>query len=58
MATKRFHLDWDTALSSSLGTVVVRFDGRGSGNQGLKLLHEVHHQLGSLDIKDHIALMQ
>ncbi|XP_066470740.1 inactive dipeptidyl peptidase 10-like [Tiliqua scincoides] len=58
VATERFHLDWDTALSSSLGAVVVRFDGRGSGNQGLKLLHEVHHQLGSLDIKDHIALMQ
>ncbi|XP_053155732.1 inactive dipeptidyl peptidase 10-like isoform X3 [Hemicordylus capensis] len=58
LATEEFHLDWDTVLSSSLGAVVVRFDGRGSGNQGLKLLHEVNHQLGSLDIKDHITLMQ
>ncbi|XP_060108070.1 inactive dipeptidyl peptidase 10-like [Heteronotia binoei] len=57
-ATEEFHLDWDTALSSSLGAVVVQFDGRGSGNQGLKLLHEVNHQLGYLDIKDHIMLLQ
>ncbi|XP_054831748.1 inactive dipeptidyl peptidase 10-like [Eublepharis macularius] len=57
-ATEEFHLDWDTALSSSMGAVVVQFDGRGSGNQGLKLLHEVNRQLGSLDIKDHVVLMQ
>ncbi|XP_062827006.1 inactive dipeptidyl peptidase 10 isoform X2 [Anolis carolinensis] len=58
LATEEFHLDWDTVLSSYLGAVVVRFDGRGSGNQGLKLLHEASHHLGSLDLKDHIALMQ
>ncbi|XP_061477723.1 inactive dipeptidyl peptidase 10-like [Rhineura floridana] len=58
LATEEFHLDWDTILSSSLGAVVIQFDGRGSGNQGLKLLHEVSHQLGSLDVKDHVALMQ
>uniref|UniRef100_A0ACB8ELE8 Uncharacterized protein n=1 Tax=Sphaerodactylus townsendi TaxID=933632 RepID=A0ACB8ELE8_9SAUR len=57
-ATEEFRLDWDTALSSSLGAVVVQFDGRGSGNQGLKLLHELNRQLGSLDIKDHVTLMQ
>ncbi|XP_077184682.1 inactive dipeptidyl peptidase 10-like isoform X2 [Paroedura picta] len=57
-ATEEFHLDWDTVLSSSLGAVVVQFDGRGSGNQGLKLLHEVNRQLGYLDIKDHVTLMQ
>lgn len=58
LATEEFHFDWDTILSSSLGVVLVRFDGRGSGNQGLKLLHEVSRQLGSMDIKDHVALMQ
>ncbi|KAL8163655.1 UNVERIFIED_CONTAM: hypothetical protein K2H54_032475 [Gekko kuhli] len=57
-ATEEFRLDWDTTLSSSLGAVVVQFDGRGSGNQGLKLLHEVSRQLGYLDIKDHVTLMQ
>uniref|UniRef100_A0A6J0T3M2 Inactive dipeptidyl peptidase 10-like n=1 Tax=Pogona vitticeps TaxID=103695 RepID=A0A6J0T3M2_9SAUR len=58
MATEKFQLNWDTVLSSSLGVVLVRFDGRGSGNQGLKLLYEVSRQLGSMDLKDHIALMQ
>ncbi|KAH0629178.1 hypothetical protein JD844_011048 [Phrynosoma platyrhinos] len=58
VATEEFQLDWDTVLSSYLGSVVVQFDGRGSGNQGLKLLHEVSHQLGSLDVKDYVALMQ
>ncbi|XP_042310089.1 inactive dipeptidyl peptidase 10-like [Sceloporus undulatus] len=57
-ATEEFHLDWDTVLSSSLGAVVVQFDGRGSGNKGLKLLHEISHHLGSLDMKDHVALMK
>ncbi|XP_062977522.1 inactive dipeptidyl peptidase 10-like [Elgaria multicarinata webbii] len=50
LTTEEFLLDWDTVLSSSLGAVVVRFDGRGSGNQGLKLLHKVN-------ILKHIALM-
>ncbi|XP_032998543.1 inactive dipeptidyl peptidase 10-like [Lacerta agilis] len=58
LATEEFHLDWDTVLSSSLGAVVVQFDARGSRNQGLKLLHEVSRQLGSLDVKDHVALMR
>lgn len=58
LATEEFQLDWDTVLSSSLGAVVIRFDGRGSGNQGLQLLHEINRQLGSLDTKDHIALMR
>ncbi|XP_028565940.2 inactive dipeptidyl peptidase 10-like isoform X2 [Podarcis muralis] len=58
LATEEFHLDWDTVLSSSLGAVVIQFDARGSRNQGLKLLHEVNRQLGSLDVKDHVALMR
>ncbi|XP_060128028.1 dipeptidyl aminopeptidase-like protein 6 isoform X3 [Zootoca vivipara] len=58
LATEEFHLDWDTVLSSSLGAVVVQFDARGSRNQGLKLLHEVSRQLGSLDVKDHVTLMR
>uniref|UniRef100_A0A8D2J0F6 Dipeptidylpeptidase IV N-terminal domain-containing protein n=1 Tax=Varanus komodoensis TaxID=61221 RepID=A0A8D2J0F6_VARKO len=57
MATEEFHLGWDTVLASSLGAVVVRFDGWGPGNQGLKLLHKVNHRLGYLDVMNHIVLL-
>ncbi|XP_044277849.1 inactive dipeptidyl peptidase 10-like isoform X2 [Varanus komodoensis] len=58
MATEEFHLGWDTVLASSLGAVVVRFDGWGPGNQGLKLLHKVNHRLGYLDVMNHIVLLE
>ncbi|XP_053464738.1 dipeptidyl aminopeptidase-like protein 6 isoform X2 [Nycticebus coucang] len=49
---ERFEVSWETVMVSSHGAVVVRCDGRGSGFQGTKLLHEVRRRLGSLEEKD------
>ncbi|XP_077176396.1 inactive dipeptidyl peptidase 10 isoform X3 [Paroedura picta] len=38
--------------------VSARFDGRGSGFQGLKILQEVHRSLGSVEVKDQIAAVE
>ncbi|XP_029452679.1 inactive dipeptidyl peptidase 10-like [Rhinatrema bivittatum] len=56
--TEEFLLTWDTVLVSSLEVITARFDGRGSKNQGRKLLQEINHKLGSLDVKDHITLIE
>ncbi|XP_012509608.1 PREDICTED: dipeptidyl aminopeptidase-like protein 6 isoform X1 [Propithecus coquereli] len=49
---ERFEVSWETALVSTQEAVLVRCDGRGSGFQGTKLLHEVRRRLGSLEEKD------
>uniref|UniRef100_UPI00398E9326 inactive dipeptidyl peptidase 10-like n=2 Tax=Pristiophorus japonicus TaxID=55135 RepID=UPI00398E9326 len=51
----RFSLDWEAVMAASLGTVVARLDGRGSGYQGLRLQHQVRRRLGSLEVKDQLA---
>ncbi|KAK0152510.1 Inactive dipeptidyl peptidase 10 [Merluccius polli] len=54
----RFLLDWDSVLVSSEGVIVVRLDGRGSGFQGQRVLHEVHHRLGTVEVQDQIAAVE
>ncbi|XP_045420579.1 dipeptidyl aminopeptidase-like protein 6 isoform X2 [Lemur catta] len=49
---ERFEVSWETALVSTQEAVLVRCDGRGSGFQGTKLLHEVRRRLGSLEEED------
>ncbi|XP_064408382.1 inactive dipeptidyl peptidase 10 [Latimeria chalumnae] len=56
--TEEFSLCWDTVLVSSFGAIVARLDGRGTGHQGLRLLHEVNRKLGSLEVKDHVAALE
>lgn len=55
---EKFEVTWETVLVSSHGAVVVKCDGRGSGFQGTKLLHEVKHKLGSLEKKDQIEAVR
>ncbi|KAF6113512.1 dipeptidyl peptidase like 10 [Phyllostomus discolor] len=38
--------------------IIARFDGRGSGFQGLKILQEIHQRLGSVEVKDQIAAVK
>ncbi|MFT7809592.1 dipeptidyl aminopeptidase-like protein 6 isoform X1 [Arapaima gigas] len=57
MVTEQFQLDWATVLVSSFGTVVVRFDGRGSGFQGTNLLHKVQQRLGVFEEKDQMEAL-
>uniref|UniRef100_A0A3B5PU05 Dipeptidyl peptidase like 10 n=1 Tax=Xiphophorus maculatus TaxID=8083 RepID=A0A3B5PU05_XIPMA len=53
--SERFSLGWDSVLVSSDGVIVARLDGRGSGFQGQRILHEVHQRLGTVDVLDQIA---
>ncbi|XP_072268686.1 A-type potassium channel modulatory protein DPP6 isoform X1 [Pyxicephalus adspersus] len=50
--SEKFEIDWTTVLVSSYSAIVVKFDGRGSGFQGTKLLHEVRKGLGSFQERD------
>uniref|UniRef100_A0A667ZRK7 Dipeptidyl peptidase like 10 n=1 Tax=Myripristis murdjan TaxID=586833 RepID=A0A667ZRK7_9TELE len=54
----RFVLNWDSVLVSSDKVIVARLDGRGSGFQGQRILHEVHQQLGTVEVQDHIAALE
>uniref|UniRef100_A0A3B4TQ32 Dipeptidyl peptidase like 10 n=1 Tax=Seriola dumerili TaxID=41447 RepID=A0A3B4TQ32_SERDU len=54
----RFSLSWDSVLVSSDSVIVARLDGRGSGFQGQRILHEVHQRLGSVDVQDQIAAVE
>ncbi|XP_075706314.1 inactive dipeptidyl peptidase 10-like [Rhinoderma darwinii] len=56
--TEEFSLGWESVLVSSFQIIVAHFDGRGSKNQGLNLLHEIDRKIGSVDVKDYIPLMQ
>ncbi|KAI3356568.1 hypothetical protein L3Q82_017769, partial [Scortum barcoo] len=54
----RFSLSWDSVLVSSDNVIVARLDGRGSGFQGQRILHEVHQRLGTVDVQDQIAALE
>ncbi|KAF3695170.1 Inactive dipeptidyl peptidase 10 Dipeptidyl peptidase IV-related protein 3 [Channa argus] len=54
----RFSLSWDSVLVSSDNVIVARLDGRGSGFQGQRILHEVHQRLGTVDVQDQIAAIE
>ncbi|PNJ31193.1 DPP6 isoform 10 [Pongo abelii] len=55
---EKFEVSWETVMISSYGTVVVKCDGRGSGFQGTKLLHEVRRRLGLLEEKDQMEAVR
>ncbi|XP_058478976.1 inactive dipeptidyl peptidase 10-like [Solea solea] len=53
-----FSLSWDTVLVSSDKVIVARLDGRGSGFQGQRILHELHGSLGTVDVQDQITVVE
>ncbi|XP_061782346.1 inactive dipeptidyl peptidase 10-like isoform X2 [Nerophis lumbriciformis] len=53
-----FSLGWDSVLVSTDNVIVARLDGRGSGFQGQRVLHEVHQRLGTVDVQDQIAAVE
>ena len=55
---EKFAVTWETVIVSSHGAVVVKCDGRGSGFQGTRLLHEVRRRLGSLEEKDQMEAVR
>ncbi|XP_056391349.1 dipeptidyl peptidase 4-like isoform X2 [Hyla sarda] len=50
-----FRLNWATYLASTEKIIVASFDGRGSGYQGDKILHELYRKLGTVEVEDQIA---
>ncbi|KAF6113513.1 dipeptidyl peptidase like 10 [Phyllostomus discolor] len=42
--TDKFRIDWDSVLVDTDNIIIARFDGRGSGFQGLKILQEIHQR--------------
>uniref|UniRef100_A0A2K6ENI0 Dipeptidyl peptidase like 10 n=1 Tax=Propithecus coquereli TaxID=379532 RepID=A0A2K6ENI0_PROCO len=58
LVNDKFHIDWDSVLVDTDNVIVARFDGRGSGFQGLKILQEIHRKLGSVELKDQIAAVK
>ncbi|XP_075385648.1 inactive dipeptidyl peptidase 10 isoform X1 [Tenrec ecaudatus] len=58
LVTDKFHIDWDSVLVDSDNVIVARFDGRGSGFRGLKILQEIHRRIGSVDVKDQVTALR
>lgn len=53
--TEEFKLDWSTYLTSSENVIYASIDGRGSSGRGLRFMHAVHRQLGTVEVQDQIA---
>lgn len=58
IVTERFEVTWESVMVSSHNAIVLKFDGRGSGFQGTKLLHEVKRRLGFLEEKDQLEAVR
>ncbi|XP_060945041.1 inactive dipeptidyl peptidase 10-like [Limanda limanda] len=56
--SERFSLGWESVLVSSDKVIVARLDGRGSGSQGQRVLHQVHMGLGTVDVQDQITALE
>ncbi|OAP54771.1 hypothetical protein AYL99_11219 [Fonsecaea erecta] len=55
MVNRRFHVDFQSYIASSLGYIVVTVDGRGTGFIGRKARTIVRNELGSYEAHDQIA---
>ncbi|XP_053327006.1 dipeptidyl peptidase 4-like [Spea bombifrons] len=53
-----FRLNWATYLASTEKIIVASFDGRGSGYQGDKIMHQLNHRLGTVEVEDQIAAVR
>uniref|UniRef100_A0A8C8JLI5 Dipeptidyl-peptidase 6b n=1 Tax=Oncorhynchus tshawytscha TaxID=74940 RepID=A0A8C8JLI5_ONCTS len=58
MVTEQFRVDWATVLVSSYSTIVIRFDGHGSGFQGTNLLHRIRRKLGVIEERDQMEALR
>ncbi|XP_056226550.1 dipeptidyl peptidase 4-like isoform X3 [Seriola aureovittata] len=50
-----YRVSWATYLASTEKIIVASFDGRGSGFQGDKLMHEIYKRLGTFEVEDQIT---
>ncbi|XP_076160555.1 dipeptidyl peptidase 10 isoform X2 [Ptiloglossa arizonensis] len=58
LVTEVFKIDWNTYLASRKNMIVAQIDGRGSGGQGYKFLHEVYYRLGSVEVADQLEVTE
>ncbi|GFU47836.1 inactive dipeptidyl peptidase 10 [Nephila pilipes] len=56
LVTAEFQLHWGSYLSSRRNHIYAWIDGRGSGSQGDKMMHEVYYRLGSVEVEDQIEV--
>ncbi|KAM3857129.1 dipeptidyl peptidase 4-like [Diretmus argenteus] len=54
-ADYRYRVSWSTYLASTEKVIVASFDGRGSGYQGDKIMHEIYKRLGTYEVEDQIT---
>ncbi|XP_049610929.1 dipeptidyl peptidase 4-like [Syngnathus scovelli] len=50
-----YRVSWSTYLASTEKIIVASFDGRGSGYQGDKIMHELYKRLGTYEVEDQIT---
>lgn len=53
---ERFKVNWGYYLATNKNVIYGAIDGRGSGFKGDKILHELYHKLGSVEVEDQIAV--
>lgn len=58
LVTEMFKIDWNTYLASRKNMIIAQIDGRGSGGQGYKFLHEVYYRLGSVEVADQLEVTE
>ncbi|XP_076313110.1 prolyl endopeptidase FAP-like isoform X2 [Tachypleus tridentatus] len=56
LVTEKFGISWGTYLAGNKGFIYAMIDGRGSGNRGDSVLHEIYKRLGSVEIEDQISV--
>ena len=54
--TTAFSVAFGDYLCTSRNIIYALVDGRGSGNQGRKLMHAVYRRLGTVEIQDQITV--
>lgn len=53
---ERFKVNWGYYLATNKNVIYGAIDGRGSGFKGDKILHELYHKLGTVEIEDQISV--
>ncbi|XP_035216212.1 LOW QUALITY PROTEIN: prolyl endopeptidase FAP-like [Stegodyphus dumicola] len=56
MITEKFSVNWGSYLASKKNVIYTWIDGRGSGYQGDKILHELYGRLGTDEVFDQISV--
>ncbi|XP_015790556.1 inactive dipeptidyl peptidase 10-like [Tetranychus urticae] len=54
---RKFNIDFGLYLASNRSFIYARVDVRGTRFQGNKVLHEMYHKLGSIEVDDYIKVV-